>query len=160
MDTPENEIADRFMDMDDKSDTITGIFVSGSRIEETQAMVEGIAKTANDLHRAECPKNPHCRGLIPYGLAALKSYLIIHPELSEFDRMAIIASLLFSLGAKQSHDSEGVDIPQDIMDMAMKAGFPSFDEFSRRMDKMRKEEGVDKKTFKERIDELMKGDGK
>lgn len=163
MSTQEDEIAERFMDIDDKSNTITGIFVSGDRIGETQSMVEGIARTANDMHRADCHNNPHCRGLIPYGLAALKSYLIIHPELSEFDRMAIIASLMFSLGAKEAHgdEDENDGLPDDIMKMAIRAGFPSFEEFSKRMDKMREGDSPEeRKSFKERIEELMKRDGK
>lgn len=109
----EIEADERFMDMDADSRTITGIFMSGDDVERMQRMVESIAENANAQHRAECEHNNHCRGVMPYALNGLKSFLIVHPELTELERLAVVGSLMFSMGATTAEEQND-DLPEDM----------------------------------------------
>lgn len=104
---------ERFMSMDADSRTITGLFMEGDKVEAMQKHVEGIAKAANEHHREECNSKEHCHGVMPYALRYLKSFLIIHPELTEMERLAVVGSLMFSMGATTADESED-DLPADM----------------------------------------------
>ena len=118
---------EEFLNLNDKSETISGLFVDGLE-KDIENIMRMMTKEANDTHNAECPHNAECRGVLPYMLAALKRQFLYN-EMTERERLALTAVVMYSLGVRGGEermlDRELGDFPKP----------PSFEEFMRIMRK-------------------------
>lgn len=88
-----------FLGMNDQTSEIIGIFVSGESKDKVHDIMTRIADEANAEHRNKCDHDDNCRGTSPYLLAALKRQFLYH-EMTEMERLALVANAVYSLGVR------------------------------------------------------------
>lgn len=118
---------EEFLNLDDRSETISGMFADGLE-QDIEKIMRKMTKEANDTHNAECPHNEECRGVLPYMLAALKRHFLYN-EMTERERLALVAVVMYSLGVRGGEERM-IDREMDNFPKP-----PSFEEFMRIMRK-------------------------
>jgi len=117
----EIKIDERFMGINDKAEKMSEVFIGGERGDELWDIIFKMLDDGEDRHEADCPHNKNCRGAVPFTLAILKNYLIVHPELSEIERLAVVGGLFYGLGVRAGEANVRVpDGLQEILDKLTK----------------------------------------
>ncbi len=109
-----SEINEMFMDIDPKAEILIEMFVPVKKAEELINIGEKFIQDGQSVHEEQCESNDDCRGDNEFIINELKSYLIIHPELSQMEVLALVSSVVYGLGYRRCEKDElnGKRIPK------------------------------------------------
>ncbi len=101
-----SEINEMFMDIDPKAEILIEMFVPVKKAEELINIGEKFIQDGQSVHEEQCESNDDCRGDNEFIINELKSYLIIHPELSQMEVLALVSSVVYGLGYRRCEKDE------------------------------------------------------
>jgi len=92
------KINEDFIEINTETRSIPAAFVGENRDEEFMRLGYNFIMAGKQAHKENCDNDENCIGSTPYIMRELKSYLLLHPELTILEQMCLVSVVAYSRG--------------------------------------------------------------